>query len=80
MNHRRFSAMNETHESWSVMNAGAHDFGIVVMYTTLAEQKKQLRETGFECEAVFDNERGQPVPDGADTRDMWWFHYVARKV
>lgn len=80
MNHKRFSTMNETHESWSVMNAGAHEFGIVIMYTTLAEQKRQLREAGFECEAVFDNKRGQAVPDGADTRDMWWFHYVARKL
>jgi SAM-dependent methyltransferase len=80
MNHRRFSTMNETHESWSVMNAGAHDFGIVVMFTTLAEQKRQLREAGFECEVVFDSARGQRVTDGADTRDMWWFHYVARKV
>jgi SAM-dependent methyltransferase len=80
MNHRRLSRANETHEDWSVMNAGAHDFGIVVVYTTLVEQKRQIAEAGFECEAVFDNARGQRVPDGADTRDMWWFHYVARKV
>jgi SAM-dependent methyltransferase len=79
MNHRRFKAMNETHEDWSVMNAGAHDFGIVVVYTTLAEQRRQLRETGFDCEAVFDNALGLAVEEGADTRDMWWFHYVARK-
>src|SRR5205807_632208 len=42
INHRRLRAMNETHDSWSMMNAGAHNFGIVVMYTTLAEQKRQL--------------------------------------
>jgi SAM-dependent methyltransferase len=80
MNHRRLSRVNETHEDWSVMNAGAHDFGIVVVYTTLAEQKRQIALAGFECEIVFDNARGQPVPGDADTRDMWWFHYVARKV
>jgi SAM-dependent methyltransferase len=80
MNHRRLRAVNETHDDWSVMNAGAHDFGIVVVYTTLAEQKRQIREAGFECEAVFDNARGEQVPDGADTHDMWWFHYVVRKV
>ena len=79
-NHRRYKALNEQHDDWSIMNAGAHDFGIVVMYTTLAEQKRQLREAGFECEAVFDNARGEPVPEGADTRDMFWFHYVARKA
>lgn len=79
-NHQRLRALNETHADWSVMNAGAHAFGIVVLYTTMAEQKRQLRENGFDCEAVFDNARGQRVFDGADTRDMWWFHYVARKV
>ena len=62
------------------MNAGAHDFGIVVMYTTLVEQKRQLREAGFVCEAVFDSTQGRPVHDGMDTRDMFWFHYVARKA
>ena len=78
-NHQKYRALNETHDGWSIMNAGAHDFGIVVMYTTLAEQKRQLREAGFACEAVFDSTRGKPVPDGADTRDVCWFHYVARK-
>jgi SAM-dependent methyltransferase len=80
LNHRRLSQLNETHEDWSVMNAGAHDFGIVVIYTTLAGQLAQIREAGFECEAVFDNVSGQAVPKGADTSDMWWFHYVARKL
>jgi hypothetical protein len=46
----------------------------------MQEQKRQIREAGFECEAVFDNARGQRVQDGADTHDMWWLHYVARKV
>ena len=62
------------------MNAGAHNFGIVVMYTTMAETKRQLREAGFEVEAVFDSTRGERVADGADTRDVFWFHYIARKV
>lgn len=80
MNYRRLRAANETHDGWSVMNAAAHEFAIVCVYTTLAEQKRQIAQAGFECEAVFDNTRGEPVPDGADTRDMWWFHYVARKL
>ena len=80
LNYRRLRALNETHEGWSVMNAAAHEFAIVCVYTTMQEQKRQLREAGFDCEAVFDNARGQRVHDGADTRDMWWLHYVARKV
>lgn len=80
MNHHRLRSINETHDGWSVMNAGAHEFSIVCVYTTMQEQMRQIREAGFECEAVFDNARGQRVQGGADTRDMWWLHYVARKV
>lgn len=80
MNHRRLRALNESHDGWSIANAGAHDFGIVVMYTTLDETKRQLRQAGFEVEAVFDSTRGAPVGDGADTRDIFWFHYVAHKA
>jgi ubiquinone/menaquinone biosynthesis C-methylase UbiE len=79
-NSRRLRALNETHEDWSIMNAGAHDFGIVVVYTTLAEQKRQLAAAGFETELVLDNVAGQPVADEDDTRGTWWFHYIARKV
>lgn len=79
-NSRRLRALNETHEDWSVMNCGAHDFGIVVVYTTLAEQKRQLEAAGFETEAVFDNVAGTPVAGDADTSEIWWFHYVARKA
>jgi ubiquinone/menaquinone biosynthesis C-methylase UbiE len=79
-NARRLRALNETHEDWSIMNCGAHDFGIVVMYTTLAEQKRQLKAAGFDTELVLDNVAGQPVSDDADTGGIWWFHYIARKV
>ncbi len=79
-NARRLRTLNETHEDWSIMNCGAHDFGIVIVYTTLAEQKRELEAAGFDTERVFDSVAGQPVADGADTSAIWWFHYVARKV
>ena len=78
-NARRLRALNETHEDWSIMNCGAHDFGIVVVYTTLAEQKRQLEAAGFVTELVLDNVAGRPVTDDADTSGIWWFHYIARK-
>jgi ubiquinone/menaquinone biosynthesis C-methylase UbiE len=79
-NHRRYSVLNEEHDSWSVMNCAAHDFGIVIVYTTLAEQKRQLEAAGFTREIVLDNIAGRPVADGADTRDIAWFHHVVRKA
>lgn len=79
-NHLRLRGANEEHEDWAVRNCGAHDFGLVVVYTTLAEQQRQLRAAGFEVPVVFDNVRGQPVAADQDTRDIWWFHAIARKA
>jgi SAM-dependent methyltransferase len=78
-NHRRLQALNESHDNWAMLNAGAHDFGIVVMYTTLAEQKRQLEAAGFEVEQVLESARGSAVTQAEDTRDAWWLHYIARK-
>ena len=79
INYRRYRVFDEWHPDWAIRNCAAHDFGIVVMYTTVAEQKRQLREAGFTPELVLDSTDGRPVADGADTRGIWWFHYVARK-
>jgi len=78
-NHLRLRAANEEHEDWSLRNCGAHDFGLLVVYTTLAGQMGQLRDAGFQVEAVFDSEHGQFVTPDQDTRDIWWFHAIARK-
>jgi ubiquinone/menaquinone biosynthesis C-methylase UbiE len=80
LNSHRYSVLNETHDDWSIMNCGAHDFGIVIVYTTLAEQKRQLHAAGFDVELVLGDATGQPVADDADTSGIWWFHYIARKV
>jgi ubiquinone/menaquinone biosynthesis C-methylase UbiE len=79
-NHRRYSVLNEEHDGWSVMNCAAHDFGIVIVYTTLAEQKRQLQAAGFTREIVLDSTCGRPVADGTDTHDIAWFHHVVRKA
>ena len=78
-NHLRLRAANEDHEEWALRNCGAHDFGLLVVYTSLNEQRRQLRQAGFEVDAVFDSQRGQAVVPGQDTSDVWWFHSVARK-
>jgi SAM-dependent methyltransferase len=78
-NHQRFKDANEVHDDWAVLNAGAHDFGLVIVYTSLAEQRRQLAAGGFEVEAVFDNLRGSRVAGNEQLPDVGWFHYVARK-
>lgn len=79
-NYRRLRALNEIHDDWAIMNCAAHDFRIVVVYTTLKEQKRQLAAAGFRTEIVFDSIDGEPVTDTTPTQDSWWFHYLARKV
>jgi SAM-dependent methyltransferase len=79
-NHRRNRTLGQTHEEWAVQNCAAHDFGIVVMYTSLTEQVRQLQETGFRVEQVLSSETGQPVSNEDGARSARWLHYVARKV
>lgn len=79
-NHRRYRRMNEVHPEWAIMNCAAHHFGIVIMYTSVAEQKRQLAAAGFQTEIVFDNERGMAWQDERPSERVWWFHYIARKL
>ncbi|TXL80301.1 class I SAM-dependent methyltransferase [Vineibacter terrae] len=65
---------------YSVRTAAAHHFGIVIVYATMQEQKRELAETGFHCEAVFSNDDGRRLTEGEDLSGTWWFHFVARKM
>jgi SAM-dependent methyltransferase len=78
-NHRRNRKLGETHEAWSIQNCSAHDFGIVVMYTSLTEQVRQLQGAGFTVEQVLSSDTGRPVHDEESARSACWLHYVARK-
>jgi ubiquinone/menaquinone biosynthesis C-methylase UbiE len=78
-NYLRNSRFNQRFDGYSVMNAAAHYFAIVIVYTTIAEQKRQLAEIGFDMQAVFGSLDGRRVQETEDTSDTWWFHFIARK-
>lgn len=78
-NHWRNRRLHRDGEGYGVRTAAAHHFGIVIVYATLQEQKRELIEAGFRCEAVFDNVSGRRVADADEVGDVWWFHFVARK-
>jgi len=78
-NYSRNRKLGETHEAWSIQNCSAHDFGIVVMYTSLTEQVRQLQDMGYTVEQVLSSETGQAVHDENSARSACWLHYVARK-
>lgn len=78
-NHMRLRGANAMGEDWAVMNCGAHDFGLVIVYASASAQQRQLRQAGFEVLDVFDSEQGESLLHGSARADAWWFHYVARK-
>jgi SAM-dependent methyltransferase len=78
-NYARHAPLNRDFEGYSIMTAAAHNFGIVIVYTTLREQKRQLAEIGFETDAVFGSCEGDRIPDNAQSSDAWWLHFIARR-
>jgi ubiquinone/menaquinone biosynthesis C-methylase UbiE len=78
-NYRHHQPLCVEHEDWSMMTAAAHNFGIVIHYTSLAEIVRELRDAGFApAPDVFDNRTGRRLaPDREHTR-TWWFQIVAR--
>jgi len=66
-------------EGWAIDTLSAHDYNLLVHYTSLAREREELAEHGFELELALDSGRGQPVEIGQDTRDVFWFQILARK-
>ncbi len=79
-NRRRYRRLRLERDGYVVSNAAAHNFGLVLVYTTLTEQKRQLAVTGFKTEVVFDSEQGRAVSDTDDLSGVRWLHYLARKL
>jgi len=79
-NYQRYAKLGYEGAGFSIANASAHDHGILVHYATLGYQLRQLEGAGFRPEPlIFANVDGRLVSLGEDTRDVWWFHFVARK-
>lgn len=78
-NYLRHVRFHRDYPGYSIRTAAAHDFGILIVYTTLAEQRRQLASLGLVVEAVFGSRNDQPVADDTPNNDVWWFHFIARK-
>ena len=79
-NYRRYSALNEEHDGYCIMNAAAHRHGLLLHYVTLEKQCEDLANAGFLPDPeIYDNVSGARVERGDDTSHAWWLHYVARK-
>ena len=79
INYRRNSRLNREFDGYAIHVCAAHKFAIVIVYTELQHQQRELAALGLETEAVFGNLDCQPLTLGKPLRDVNWFHFVARK-
>lgn len=79
-NYRAARARAVAGDEWMVAPLSAHDFGLLIHYTTLDEQVRQLRLAGFTGDIqAFDNRTGEPVAPGADTSGAEAFNLLCCK-
>ena len=79
LNYVRHAKLNHDYGSYALKTAAAHNFGIVIVYTTLGEQRRQLAQVGLQCDAVFGSCEGNHIADDVEDSDAWWFHFIAHK-
>ena len=74
----RVQPLRERGRGYAVAPLGAHGFGIVAHYTTLARQLDELTSAGFARDPkVYASVTGAPVRVGDDTRHIGYFHLIA---
>jgi ubiquinone/menaquinone biosynthesis C-methylase UbiE len=78
-NYRRYRPLGSIGDGWSVRNAAAHHFGLVIHYTTLEQEVTELAEAGFTDLEFRDNELGAVLQPHDDTSGAWWFQITARQ-
>lgn len=78
LNYARLRPLFRRGDGWSIDTLSAHDYNLLVHYTSLAREREELAAHGFALELVFDSGRGQPVAPGDDARDVFWFQILAR--
>jgi SAM-dependent methyltransferase len=77
-NYWRHSRDNRDYGDYAMAVGAAHNFGIVIVYMTLAEQRRQLERLGLHLEAVFGSSDAQSISPDGDS-DAWWLHFIAHK-
>jgi ubiquinone/menaquinone biosynthesis C-methylase UbiE len=78
-NYRASVAMNEVGPDWMVTSSGAHDFGLVVHYTTASALQAELRASGFAgAIELWDDRAGLPAGQARPQRRWWYFNVLAR--
>lgn len=76
----RVKRLSADGDGFCLRPAAAHRFGIVIYYTTLERQLRDLAEAGFdERVETYDKSRGEAMHAGDDTTAVQWFYFLARR-
>ena len=62
-----------------IATSSAHNFAVVLVFTSLTAQAAALARHGFVVEQVFDSKAGVPLPLDCDDTESEWLHYLARR-
>lgn len=79
-NYARVRPLFRCGDGWSIDTLSAHDYNLLVHYTSLSRQRDELAEQGFAIELALDSGLGQPLAVDQDVRDVFWFQILARHV
>ncbi len=75
-NRRRFLRHEQRTPTYSIINDVCHNYGTMLYYISLAEQRRQLEALGFEPDAVAYDLDGRVIGSGSDHSSM---AFIARK-
>lgn len=66
-------------DGWAQLVAGAHEFNLLVHYTTRARFLEELAVAGFDEVRLVDSEAGRVLAEADGTSAIRWFHAVATR-
>jgi SAM-dependent methyltransferase len=78
-NFRRTRDLREAGDGWDISVLSAHDYGMVVHYTTLARQLTELAALGFTSGIDVFGSDGAPVGPRTELSRVGWFQILARR-
>lgn len=78
VNRARFSRHDLRTPEYSVINDYCHDYGVMLYYITLDNQRRQLEAAGFRSQAQAFDLDGRPIAEGADST-LSSIAFIARK-
>ena len=65
---------------WHEGPMSAHQFGLLIHFTTLAGIRREMAEHGFKVDCIIGSDRGEILPEESNTSDDWWYHVIATPI